>query len=149
MRLTLHTDYALRALMYLGLRGGSSASIRDISEAYGISEHHMTKVIHGLGRAGFVATRRGRGGGLRLAMRPEQIAIGSVVRHTEEDMALVPCFSGREGCAIDGPCRLQPLLAEAMAAFMAVLDGATLADLIGPGHREMAGRLGMFAPERT
>ena len=49
VRLTLHTDYALRVLMDLGLREGGLASIREIAEAYGISENHLTKVVHGLG----------------------------------------------------------------------------------------------------
>ena len=153
MRLTMHTDFALRTLMYLGLRPGRLASIPEIATAYGISENHLTKVVHGLGRAGFVETLRGRGGGLRLALPPERIRIGDVVRHAEEDLALVPCFGpGGESrddtagarCAISGACRLQSLLGEALAAFLAVLDGATLADLLaGPVAGAMASRLGL------
>lgn len=143
VRLTLHTDYALRVLMYLGLRGEGLASIREIAEAYRISENHLTKVVHGLARAGFVETLRGRGGGLRLALPPERISIGAVVRRTEEDMALVACFADAHACAIAGPCRLQSLLGEALGAFLAVLDRATLADLLGPGRAAMISRLGL------
>jgi len=144
VRLTLHTDYALRVLMYLGLRRGEDlASIREIAEAYGISENHLVKVVHGLARAGFVETLRGRGGGLRLAMPPERIRIGAVVRQTEDDMALVACFSDHRRCSIAGVCRLQALLGEALAAFLAVLDRTTLADLLIPGHAGMLQRLGL------
>lgn len=151
MRLTRHTDFALRVLIFLGLCPDRLASIREIAEAYGISENHLVKVVHGLGRAGFVETLRGRGGGLRLARPPEAIRIGDVVRHTEEDLALVDCFAGAGrsqhsgeagaaqppvGCAIGGCCRLQTVLEEALAAFFAVLDRTTLADLLRQPDRE-------------
>ncbi|MCR0984657.1 RrF2 family transcriptional regulator [Roseomonas populi] len=148
MRLTLHTDYALRALIYLGLRRDRRVSIREIAEAHRISENHLVKVIHNLGRGGFVETARGRGGGLRLARAPEEIRVGDVVRFTEDDLALVACFQppeGGGGCALMNVCRLQSLLGEALAAFLAVLDKATLAELIGgPARASIAARLGLL-----
>lgn len=150
MRLTLHTDYALRTLMYLGLRQGQRVSIHQVAAAHRISEHHLVKVVHNLGRGGFVQTSRGKGGGLELARPPEQINIGAVVRFTEEDMALVACFQpepGSPGCALIDACRLQSLLGEALRAFLAVLDGKTLADLLAPPFRDgMAARLGLDLP---
>ena len=147
MRLTLHTDYALRTLMYLGLQRDRRVSIREIAQAYRISENHLIKVVHGLGRGGFIATVRGKGGGLRLALPPERIRVGDVVRFTEDDMAPAVCFrppGAAGGCVLDGACRLQPLLGEAVDAFMAVLDGKTLADLLaGPNCAAMAARLGL------
>jgi Rrf2 family nitric oxide-sensitive transcriptional repressor len=83
MRLTLYTDYALRTLMYLGLAEPRQASISEVARAYGISENHLIKVVHHLGRLGIVKTSRGRGGGVRLAHSPAQITIGRVVRLTE------------------------------------------------------------------
>ncbi|MXP62397.1 Rrf2 family transcriptional regulator [Roseomonas sp. M0104] len=148
MRLTLHTDYALRALIYLGLRPGRRVSIREIAAAHRISENHLVKVVHNLGRGGFIETVRGRGGGLQLARPPEQIRVGDVVRFTEEDMALVACFQSAEGagCALVNACRLQSLLGEALGAFMAVLDGRTLADLLAPPNwAAMSARLGLAA----
>lgn len=149
MRLTLHTDYALRTLIYLGLRRDRRVSIREIATAHRISENHLVKVVHKLGRGGFVETTRGKGGGLRLARPPEQIRIGDVVRFTEEDMALAACFQAPGeggGCALINVCRLQSLLGEALGAFMAVLDGQTLADLLaGPNRASMATRLGLDA----
>jgi Rrf2 family nitric oxide-sensitive transcriptional repressor len=150
MRLTLHTDYALRTLIYLGLRRDRRVSIRQIAEAHRISENHLVKVVHNLGRGGFIETTRGKGGGLRLARPPEEIRVGDVVRFTEEDMALVACFQAPGeggGCALIHACRLQSALGEAFSAFMAVLDRLTLADLLLPPHRmEMAARLGLAAP---
>ncbi|GBD50787.1 RrF2 family transcriptional regulator [Methylopila sp. Yamaguchi] len=144
MRLTLHTDYALRALIYLALRPDRRASIREIADAHRISENHLVKVVHNLGRGGFVKTTRGRGGGLRLGRPAAEINVGEVVRFTEDDMALVACFQADgPGCALIDACRLQRLLGEALQSFLAVLDGKTLADLVGGAERPaMAARLG-------
>ncbi len=98
MHLTLHSDYALRVLMYLGLRGGERASVEEIATAYGISAHHLTKVAQRLSRGGFVETLRGRGGGLHLARPPEEIRIGAVFRFTEEDLAIVDCLADPRAC---------------------------------------------------
>ena len=155
MRLTMHTDLALRTLMYLGLAPGRLASVPESAAAHRVSENHLTKVVHGLARAGFVETLRGRGGGLRLALPPEQIRIGAVVRGMEEDLGLVACLgpcgnpvgdAASTGCAIAGACRLQSVLAEALGAFLAVLEGRTLADLLpGPIAGAMRERLGLGA----
>ncbi|KMO33784.1 Rrf2 family transcriptional regulator [Methylobacterium tarhaniae] len=132
MRLTRYTDYALRTLLYLGANEPRQGSIAEIARAYGISENHLTKVVHQLGRLGLVRTIRGRGGGLRLARPPGEIVVGAVVRQTEEDLALVECF-GSGACAITPACRLRHALGEALAAFLAVLDRYTLADLLAGG----------------
>jgi Rrf2 family transcriptional regulator, nitric oxide-sensitive transcriptional repressor len=133
MRLTVYSDYALRLLMYLAVKEDELATIAEIAEAYGISKNHLTKVAHELGLAGYVETVRGRGGGLRLARAREQISLGEVVRHTEPDMALVPCFAPvNDDCAIERCCVLRKALQRAGNAFLAVLDGYTLADLTRP-----------------
>ncbi|MCE4224531.1 Rrf2 family transcriptional regulator [Methylobacterium sp. C25] len=140
MRLTRYTDYALRTLIYLGLNEPRLSSIADVAQAYGISESHLTKVVHQLGKLGLVHTMRGRGGGLRLGKQPEDIVIGAVVRQTEDDLALVECFASG-ACAITAPCRLRKALGEALAAFLDVLDGYTLADLLGDGAGAEIARL--------
>lgn len=146
MRLTRYTDYALRTLIYVGLNEPRQSSIAEVARAYGISENHLTKVVHQLGRLGLIRTIRGRGGGLRLAKPPAEIGIGAVVRLTEEDLALVECF-GEGACAITAPCRLRRILGEALSAFLGVLDRYTLADLLGDGSGpELAALLGLDAP---
>ena len=131
MRLTTYTDYSLRMLMYLAARDDGLATIADVADAYGISKAHLTKVAHQLGLAGYVATVRGRGGGLRLARPAVSISVGDVVRRTEPDMALVPCFEPlHEHCAITPACGLRGALYEAQQAFLAVLDRYSLADMV-------------------
>ncbi|MCP1242009.1 Rrf2 family transcriptional regulator [Acetobacter lambici] len=139
MRLTLYTDYALRTLLYLAVNTDRRVSIREVAQTYGISENHLVKIIHHLGRGGFVQTQRGRGGGLTLGRPAEEICVGDVVRHTEEDMALVGCMArnGDEAtpCLLSGGCSLRGVLGSALDAFMGVLDKATLADLLQPYER--------------
>jgi Rrf2 family nitric oxide-sensitive transcriptional repressor len=133
VRLTVYTDYSLRLLMYLALKDDGLATIAEVAQSYGISRNHLMKVAHQLGVAGFVATVRGRRGGLRLARPVDAIGLGEVVRHTEPDLALVPCFSpAASPCAIRRCCALQGALDEARRAFLDVLDRYTLADLVRP-----------------
>ena len=131
MRLTVYTDYALRLLMYLALKDDGLATIAEVAGSYGISKNHLTKVAHQLGVGGYVGTVRGRGGGLRLAKPAEKIGLGEVVRRTEPDLALVPCFSPVDApCAIRSCCALRRALDKARGAFIEVLDGYTLGDLV-------------------
>ncbi len=132
MRLTSFTDYSLRVLTYLGLQTDRLATIREISDTYGLSENHLMKIIHTLGTLGYIETVRGRGGGMKLAGKPEQINLGRVVRQTEPDFAIVDCFDAqrRDECVINPACRLQQVLEQATQAFLDVLDNYTLADLL-------------------
>ena len=137
MRLTVFTDYSLRVLMHVAARTGRLVTIREMAAAYGISQNHLMKVVFELGRHGILETVRGRNGGIRLARAPETIRLGDVVRFTEADTALVECFGPGGGCVITGPCRLKGVLNEALNAFLDVLDGHTLDDLVR-GNRELA-----------
>ena len=85
MKLTTFTDYSLRVLMYLGLQKDRRATIAEIATVFGMSEHHLTKVVHFLGKNGWLANMRGKCGGLALAVLPGQIRVGDVVRQTEGD----------------------------------------------------------------
>ena len=132
MRLTVYTDYSLRLLMYLALKGSDGlATIGEVAETYGIAKNHLTKVAYQMGLAGYIKTVRGKGGGLRLVSPAEQIRLGEVVRRTEPDMALVPCFEPLcVSCSIVPACGLSDALHEARQAFLAVLDRYSIADLV-------------------
>ncbi len=127
MRLTRYTDYAMRVLLYVGAQDEARLNpISEIARAYGISQNHLMKVVNDLVNAGYLESVRGRFGGIRLARPAAEINVGAVVRHTEEGFDLVDCGS----CIIAPACGLTGALAEALAAFMTVLDGYSLADLL-------------------
>lgn len=130
MRLTDFSDYALRLLMYAGVQGDRLVTIEETAKLYGISRAHLMKVANQLTRAGFLKAVRGRSGGLALAMPPERIGLGDVLRATEPDFALVECLRSDDRCLITPRCRLRGVLAEALAAFSATVDRYTLADLM-------------------
>lgn len=126
MRLTKYTDYALRVLMYVGARPDELTSVAHIARSYRISQNHLTKVVHNLGRAGYITTVRGRFGGMRLSRPASEINVGEIIRRFEDGFDLVDCGS----CVIAPVCRLSGVLSEAVTAFLAVVDRHTLADLI-------------------
>ena len=131
MQLTLYTDYSLRVLVYLGLKGESLSTISEIARHYGISRNHLVKVVHNLAGHGYVRTSRGKGGGMRLARPPEEINIGEVVRHTEGTFNIVECFDTEgSGCPITPICKLKGVLYRATRSFLEVLDQYTLADVL-------------------
>ena len=131
MRLTAYTDYTLRTLMYLGLNRDRLVTIQDIADLHGISKNHLMKVAHQLGLSGMVETVRGRNGGLKLNKEPAEINIGEVVRNTETDFFMAECFNRESNACVYAPfCILKGVLSAATAAYLEILDGVTLADLI-------------------
>jgi Rrf2 family nitric oxide-sensitive transcriptional repressor len=149
MRLSTFTDYSLRLLMYLAVEPQRRATIAEVATAFGISQHHLTKVAHGLGRHGWLANVRGHGGGLALALAPRQIVVGAVVRHTENSVLPAACFADADSaCPIGTACRLRGVLDEALQAFYRVLDRYTLADLAAD-PQSLARLLTIDQPVRT
>jgi Rrf2 family nitric oxide-sensitive transcriptional repressor len=131
MRLTTFTDYTIRVLIYLALDREKLATAGELADSYGISHNHLTKVVHYLGQQGYIETIRGKGGGMRLALSPEVVNIGVLIRQTEQNSILVECFSPQSSqCRILPACRLAGVLSEAQEAFFKVLEKYTLADLV-------------------
>ncbi|ARQ04117.1 RrF2 family transcriptional regulator [Macrococcoides caseolyticum] len=130
MKLTLYSDYSLRVLMYVA-RQEHRVQIDEIAKFYGISKNHLTKVVNNLATLGYIETTRGRGGGIRIKMAPEEINIGALIRKTEEHFNLVECFDRETNtCPIAGICGLQGVLGEALNAYLSVLDKYTLQDIL-------------------
>jgi len=129
MQLTLFTDYSLRTLLYLAAHRERPVPVSQISTAYGISQHHLVKVVQGLIEQGLVQSARGRGGGLALAREPRDINLAEVVRATEPHLNLVECFDEvKNTCPIDAACGLKRVLSRAQDAFFSELGRHTLAD---------------------
>ncbi|MGF7162274.1 Rrf2 family nitric oxide-sensitive transcriptional repressor [Rhodoligotrophos appendicifer] len=144
MRLTYHTDYALRVLIYLAVNTGKATRVSDVSDSYDISRNHLLKVVLRLGRLGYLTTVRGRSGGIALARKPEEINLGDVVRQIEDDFGLVECMRFEGGtCAISPDCRLKRVVRKAVEAFLSVFDDYSLADIAG-NREALAELLGLM-----
>lgn len=143
MRITKHTDYALRVLLFLAVRPGERVSTQSIADAHGISLNHLHKVVRALGDLGLLALVRGAGGGIELVADPADVTAGSVMRALDDQSALIECFQpDTNACVISPACGLKGALRDAQEAFYASLDGVTLADMVR-GRR--AGRLRKLA----
>ena len=131
MQLTLHSDYALRVLIYVGTHPGELVSTQSMSDAYGISKHHLVRVVQTLAQHGYVRVVPGRSGGVGLARAPEAIRLGTVVVDTEPSLRLVECFDAKTNtCPITRHCGLKGILHDALQAFVDTLNAHTLADLL-------------------
>ncbi|NJD87728.1 MAG: Rrf2 family transcriptional regulator [Betaproteobacteria bacterium] len=145
MRLTTFTDYSLRVMMYVAAHPEGRATIAEIARAYQISEHHLTKVVHFLGKEGYLENLRGRGGGLRLARAPSAINVGDVVKLTEGGDVPAECFERESNCcAITADCKLKFALSDAVDAFYAALRRYTLEDVVK--NRKALGKVLFVAP---
>ena len=134
MQLTLHADYSLRVLLYLASHPDHPASTQEISKAYGISRHHLVRVVQRLNETGFITVTPGRFGGALLARPAREINIGAVVRSTESNLNVVECFDAATNtCVISPVCRLKGALREALNSFLSTLDRYALTDLIADG----------------
>ncbi|CAI3925478.1 DNA-binding transcriptional regulator [Commensalibacter communis] len=122
MQLSLYTDYALRVLIYLSIHQDRLSSIHEIATCYDISQNHLMKVVHHLGKADFISTVRGRRGGLKLNKPPCDITLGSIVRHTEDTEQPIKCGK----CIIQKNCTIKTIIYDAFEAFYTVLDKYTL-----------------------
>jgi Rrf2 family transcriptional regulator, nitric oxide-sensitive transcriptional repressor len=130
MKLTAFTDYSLRVLIYLAAEPERRATIAEISGVFDVSENHLTKVVHFLGKRGWISTVRGKGGGITLNLPAHDICIGRVIRDTEGNAEPAECFGEEDSrCAIVSCCQLKGVLFEAVNAFYSVLDRHTLADI--------------------
>lgn len=141
MHITRYTDYSLRVLMYLAVQGDRLATIQEIADSYEISKNHLMKVVHQLNKKGYIETVRGKKGGMRLHMMPEEINVGILVRETEHDLSIVECHSSKNACKISPVCGLQPVFKEALQAFLSVLDKYTLKDVMKDKYKPQLLRL--------
>ena len=130
MRITKHTDYALRTLLFLAVRNDERATSKAIADAHGISLHHLHKIVRALAELGLVRLQRGPGGGVELAQAPEEISVGAVMRGLDDTDALIECFDKETNtCVIAPACGLKSALRTAQEAFYATLDQVTIAEI--------------------
>jgi Rrf2 family nitric oxide-sensitive transcriptional repressor len=136
MKLAMQTDFALRTLLYLGTKS-ERTTVGEVAGFYGISANHLAKVVHLLGRLGYVRNVRGPGGGIVLARDVATITVGAVVRDFEgRNIHFLECVDTPGVCVIQPGCTLRGVLAEAERRYMDYLDEVTLESLL-PASRDL------------
>jgi Rrf2 family nitric oxide-sensitive transcriptional repressor len=130
MKLTSYSNYALRSLQLAALHSPHLVRVDDVVKVHKLARPHIVKIVHELGQAGYLETVRGRNGGFRLAKPPSEIVVGEVLRITEGPFDVAECFNKETNtCPLIGICKLSNALKRATAAFLAVLDDLTIADI--------------------
>lgn len=147
MQLTTFTDYSLRILIHASLKSPDLSTVAEVSRQFSISKNHVMRIVQFLGQHGFLRNIRGKSGGFTIGKRAEEISLGEVVRCTEQNLTIVPCFAKDaegERCTIEPSCRLAGILKEALSAFLTVMDGYTVQDLLteSRGLRQLLGLKG-------
>ncbi|QDE32980.1 MULTISPECIES: Rrf2 family transcriptional regulator [Shewanella] len=130
MQLTRYTDFGIRILMYLAVQPERESLFRiaEVTSVFDLSSNHVAKIIHQLGKLGYLHTVRGKSGGFRLAKAADDVLLGQLVRDLEHSLAPIDCESPY--CRFTTVCRLKGILGQAVAAYLAVLDQYTLTDIV-------------------
>ena len=134
--LTRKTKYALKALLVLADEGREKPLlIADLAERAAVPRKFLEQILLEMNKAGLLSSRKGRGGGYRLAMEPRDITVGEIIRLTDGPLAPVPCVSVTAyapctECKDEETCRIRSVMKEARDALAAVLDRRSLADMM-------------------
>ncbi len=142
MRLASFTDYSLRVLIYLAIKGEKRSTVSEIADKYHISRNHLVKVVHNLSSMGIIDSFKGKGGGICLCTSPEKINIGLLVKELESDSALVECLGLNGRCQINPSCKLKKALKLAEQNFYETLENFTLADIV-TNKKSLSASLGL------
>jgi Rrf2 family protein len=134
MKLSVRGEYALRALLVLGMNYDQPVvRIQTISEQQNIPKRFLEQILNDLKSAGVLQSRRGVAGGYRLARRPEEITLAAVVRHIEGALAPVSCVSERFyekcSCPDESRCPIRNIMKEVREAVVKIMERVTVAEL--------------------
>jgi len=140
MKLSVRGEYALRALLVLGLKYGEAVvQIKTISREQNIPKRFLEQILNDLKLAGIVRSTRGVKGGYRLARRPEEITMAAIVRHVEGALAPVSCVSERFyekcSCPDESRCAIRSVMKEVREAVVTIADRVTIAELCARWHK--------------
>lgn len=130
MQLTHYTDFGVRTLMYLAVQPDRTTLFRiaEITQVFDLSPNHVSKIVHHLGKLGYLETIRGKTGGFRLGKPASEINLGLLIRALENSLAPIDC--SKPYCRFTPACQLKGVLAQAVAAYLNVLDQYSLQDIV-------------------
>lgn len=131
MNLSKFSDYAFRILIYLAKNQDKICTVEELANNLEISEHHLKKIVHRLGKTEYIISTKGRNGGLKLGLAPNEINLGKILIITEENLNISECFSSaKHSCNPDSKCKLKFILSSAINSFIDEISKYTLQDII-------------------
>lgn len=131
MNLSKFSDYSFRILIYLAHNQDKLCTVEELADNLKISEHHLKKIVHRLGKTEYVISSKGRNGGIKLGMEPKDINLGKILIITEDSLNLSECFSSaKHSCAPSSKCKLKIILASSINSFIDELSKYTLQDIM-------------------
>lgn len=131
MHLSKFTDYSFRVLMYLGNHPNNLSTVDELSSILGLSTHHIKKIVYKLSKNDYISSSKGRNGGIKLGMDPKDINLGELLEVTEDNLAILECFSIENNtCSLNDLCKLKPIIDDALNCFKLKLNEYTLEDIL-------------------
>ncbi|WP_448761500.1 RrF2 family transcriptional regulator [Acinetobacter tandoii] len=128
MQLNKFTDYALRILMYISRPRESAYTIAEIATDLQVSQNHLVKVVHFMGKQNWLITTRGKGGGIRLHPDAVHLKVGEAVRTLQGENQIVEC--NNPPCVLRSQCGLKGILDQALEQFYQYLNQYTLGEVL-------------------
>lgn len=130
MRISTRGEYAVRAMLELGLANGEGVSLKDVAQRWHVSLDYLEQIMPALRKAGLVRSKRGARGGYRLGKPAEQITLAEIVETLEGRYEPMECLSNPRICFASGACAIQEVWRDVQGAVHGVLNNVTLADLV-------------------
>lgn len=131
MQLSKFTDYTFRVLIYMATHQEELYTVEQLATKLEVSEHHLKKVIHKLAKTEYLISIKGRSGGLKLGLPPEEINLGEVLKVTEDNLCIVECIKSEMNCNfMTQECKLKGIIKESLHQFIEVFSRYTLQDIL-------------------
>lgn len=131
MQLSKFSDYSFRALIYLAKNNERLCTVDELANKLNTSEYHMKKVIYHLAKTNYIISIKGRTGGLKIGLKPEEINLGDILKISENNLNILECFNNSNNCPlISSECQLKQITTKALEQFIKEFSNYTLADLL-------------------
>ncbi|MBE6054849.1 MAG: Rrf2 family transcriptional regulator [Clostridium sartagoforme] len=131
MYLSKFTDYSFRALIYLAENRDKLCTVEELAKKIEISEHHLKKIIHKLAKTDLIISMKGRTGGLKLGLEPQDINLGEVIKITEDNLNIAQCFNKENCCPyMTYDCKVKGIMKNSLDAFINEFSRYTLSDVL-------------------
>ena len=129
MKITRAADYAIRLLIHLAWDGGEWTS-RELSGELDIPLNHLAKLVQSLARRGYLLTRKGKGGGLKLAMNPKKVSVADIIEAIEGPIVVSECILHKKSCRFSGKCQARKCLSQLRQQMQKTLQATSIYDLV-------------------